>query len=272
MDKDDPVTSSGSARPLSHHDQLALLRNALDADGLVVCGQPIVDLATGDTVAHELTLRLPARDGNLISSDGLHSLAERFGLVAELDDLLIRRAAGLAAGGDAVALDIHAGSIADPGLACRTEQALADAGALPGLMTFELSERGLTTNAPAASAFIHRMHQLGCRITADAFGLGSAGFNYLKRLRLDHLKIDTYFVEGLQTAPSDDQFVRAFVHLAQGLRIRTAADGVVDATTRGVLADAGIDQAQGPLFGGSAPLPAGGLAMPRPVRGACPAL
>lgn len=98
-------------------------------------------VATGDPIKHELTLRLSAHDEILIPSSGFHPVAERYGLMAELDDLLIRCAAALAAVGHAVAVDIHAGSVSDPDLARRTEHALADAKAAPELITFELSER-----------------------------------------------------------------------------------------------------------------------------------
>lgn len=266
MDRSDPLESVAPGQRLLHHGLLKLLRGALDADGFVVCAQPIVNLATGYAVKHELSLSLPARDGSLISSHAFLPLAERFGLIPELDDALIRGGATVAAGGDAVALDIQPGSIADPDLAGRTEQVLADAGAPPGLVTFELSERSLTTNVRAGSAFLHRMHELGCRITGDAFGLGSAGFEYLERLPIDRLKIDACFVESLQSTPFDDQFVRAFAQLARGRGIAAAADGVLDAATCDVLTDAGIDQAQGPLFGEPAPLNVGWRTSPLAER------
>lgn len=256
----DCVKPSAPSHEVPHHELLALLRAAIDGDGFVVHGEPIVELATGNAIKHELTLHLPARDGSLIPSSGFHPVAERFGLMAELDDLVIRRAAALAAAGDAVAVDVHAGSISDPDLARRTEQALVDARAAPALITFELSERSLTANAPAATAFVQRMHALGCSITGDEFGTGSAGFGYLKRLPLDCLKIDACFIEGMQSTPSDEQFVRAFVHLTGGLALTPAADGVLDDRTRAILQDAGIEEAQGRFFGGPAALVDGRLA------------
>lgn len=251
---------SGSRHEIPHHELLGLLRGAINDNGFVVYGEPVVALATGDPIKHELTLHLPAHGEILIPASGFHPVAERFGLMAELDDLLIRRAAALAAQGDAVAVDIHAGAVSDPDLARRTEQALADAKAAPELITFELSEGSLTSNAPAASAFAERMHALGCSITGDEFGTGSAGFGYLKRLPLDCLKIDACFIEGMQSKPSDEQFVHAFVQLARSLGLTAAAEGVLDDRTRAVLQDAGIVEAQGAFFGGPATLVEGRLA------------
>lgn len=249
-----------------HHELLALLRDAINGDWYVLYAQPVVDLATGDVVKHEVTLLLRAPGCDLIPSSELLPVANRFGLTGELDDVLIRSAAAEAHDGHAVALDVQAASVSDPDLARRTELALAQAGADPGLITFELSEECLTANVPAASAFLARMHDLGCHITGDQFGTGSAGFGYLKQLPLDCLKIDACFVEDLQWTPSDEQFVRAFVQLAQGLGLTAAADGVVDDATSAVLEDAGVEQAQGPLFGDSVAVPEDGIVSPQPVR------
>lgn len=254
---------------LSPHELLVLLREAIDGDRFVLCAEPIVALASGDPIKHELTLLLPGPDGQLIASGEFHPVAHRFGLTTELDDLLIRSAAAVAHTGDAVVVDIHPGSLSDPDLARRTEQALADGDAAPGLVTFELSQESLTTDAPAAAAFARRMHDLGAAITANRFGTGSAGFGHLKRLPLDCLKIDPCFIAGLESTPSDEQFVRAFVQLARSLGLATAADGVLDEATRAVLEDAGVDQAQGALFGDPVMLIAGQLAgRLSPVRAA----
>lgn len=54
--------------------------------------------------------------------------------------------------------------------------------------------------------------------------------------------------------------MRAFVHLADGLGVATAADGVRDAQTQRILEDAGVGQAQGPYVG--AAVPVAGVALP----------
>jgi len=254
------MTDHNAQPAVLQYELLRLLGDALDNDGFAVHAQPIVDLASGEPHAHELTLHLSSPDGLLISSATFHPVAERFGLMTQLDDLLIRRAAMLAGEGHPVAVDVHSASLADPDLAQRAEQALVDNQADPGLVTFEVTEHELTTNAPAASAFVRRIHDAGCNITVDHFGTGAKGFGYLKQLPLDFLKIDASFIEHLQSTPSDEQFVHAFVHLAHGLRMSTGADGVLDVATRTLLEDADVDQAQGALFGEPVALPAEGLA------------
>ncbi len=254
------MTDFRNGREPVQRELLGLLRAAADRDLFVVFAEPVAGLADSEPRKHELTLRLPAGDGRLISPAAFHPVAGRFGLMPELDDLLIRRAVALAGHGHAVAVDVHGASLGDPDFARRTEEAMADGHADPALLTFELSEEALISNGPVASAFAQRMHELGVAITGDHFGTCSAGFGHLKRLPLDALKIDASFVTELRSTPSDEQFVRAFVHLARGLRVATAADGVVDEATRLLLADAGVDEGQGTRFGPPAALPADGRA------------
>lgn len=242
------------------HALLRLLRTAIDADSFVVAAEPIVELSSGEPSKHGLMLRLPSGDGQFIASSNVESIAERFGLTTQLDDLLIGHAVRLAARGPAVALHVHAASLADPDLARRTEQAVVDGQIDPALVTFELAEQALAASTAAASAFVVRMHELGCSVTADHFGLGSAGFGHLKRIPIGCLKIDASFITDLRSTPSDEQFVRAFVQLAEGLGIGSAADGVRDGATQDILADAGVGHGQGPHFGAPEAVGPGGLA------------
>jgi diguanylate cyclase (GGDEF)-like protein len=204
---------------------------------LVVLAQPIVDLATGAPRKHELTLRLPVGGRPVMPA------------AVEIDDLLVRRAIGLAHQGHPVAIDVCSTSLDDPDFALRVQQAVVEAKIDPTLLTFELTEASLTTNTDAASAFVHGVHGLGCAVTLDHCGKSCAGLGYLKRLPVDCLKIDAAFIAGLDPASADGHLVRALVYLARGLGITVAADGVADPATPALLEDLGVDQAQGPLFG-----------------------
>ncbi len=76
---------------------LGRIRDAIDDDRLVLYGQPIVDLLTGETVQHELLLRMRGEDGLIIAPDEFLPIAERYGLISEIDRWVIRQAVELAA-------------------------------------------------------------------------------------------------------------------------------------------------------------------------------
>ena len=75
------------------------IRQALDEDRFVLHGQPIVELATGTIVQHELLLRMRDDDGQLIPPLAFLPTAERCGLIYEIDQWVITQAIRIAADG-----------------------------------------------------------------------------------------------------------------------------------------------------------------------------
>ena len=78
---------------------LGRIRDAIDDDRLVLYSQPIVDLLTGETVQHELLLRMRGEDGTIMPPGEFLPVAERYGLISEIDRWVIRQAVDLAARG-----------------------------------------------------------------------------------------------------------------------------------------------------------------------------
>jgi EAL domain-containing protein (putative c-di-GMP-specific phosphodiesterase class I) len=77
----------------------------------------------------------------------------------------------------------------------------------------------------------------------------------LRRLPLDHLKIDHSFIDGLGVEPGDTQIVRVVLSLAAELGLGPVAEGVETEAQRRELVRLGCDIAQGYLF--SPPVPIG---------------
>jgi PAS domain S-box-containing protein len=125
------------------------IRAALDEDRFVLHAQPIVDMTTGETVQHELLIRMLGEDGAVIPPGAFLPVAEEHGLIGEIDRWVIRRAIALAGQGHAVELNISAQSLGDPGLAAVVARELEVAGADPGLLVFELTETSLLSDEKA---------------------------------------------------------------------------------------------------------------------------
>src|SRR3954469_11457533 len=74
------------------------IEDALDRDLFVLHGQRIVDVSTGETMRHELFLRMLYRR-RLIPAGEFVVAAEEFGSIAEIDRWVARRAIEVAADG-----------------------------------------------------------------------------------------------------------------------------------------------------------------------------
>jgi diguanylate cyclase (GGDEF)-like protein/PAS domain S-box-containing protein len=225
------------------------IRHALANDQFELHAQPIVELATGNVVQHELLLRMRDDGNKLIPPLAFLPTAERCGLIAEIDRWVITEAAKFAGRGAAVGVNLSAASAGDPRVLQLIERQLRQHVAEPGNLVFEITETAVMQDMDRATQFAERLVALGCRFSLDDFGTGFASFTYLKRLPVQYLKIDIEFVRDVARSQRDMFVVRAIVALANDFGQQTIAEGVENRYTADVLRDLGVTYAQGYLFG-----------------------
>jgi len=100
-------------------------------------------------------------------------------------------------------------------------------------------------NIDATAAFIDQLRPLGARFALDDFGTGFSSFYYLKRFKVDYLKIHRSFTQDLHDNAESRVFVKAVNGLARDLKRQVVAKGVENAETLKLLKDAGTLYAQG---------------------------
>jgi PAS domain S-box-containing protein len=229
------------------------IRDALDEDRLVLHSQPIVPLAGGQQ-SQELLLRMVGSGGDLVPPGSFLPVAEKYGLIGEIDRWVIRQAVGLAATGQRVEANLSAQSFCNLDLLPLIEQELRNAHADPSHVVFEITETALIQNPEAGEAFARGLSEIGCPLALDDFGTGFGTFTHLKKLPISYLKIDIEFVRDLTTNRANQHLVKAIVGLAQDFGYETIAEGVEDAETLVLLKDYGVDYAQGFHLGRPAPI------------------
>lgn len=236
------------------------MRDALERDSFVLYQQPVVDLVTGLPKSHELLLRMRGDDGALIPPATFLPIAERSGLIAEIDRWVTRRAIKVITEQEAMgrklrlAVNLSGASVSDPALLELIEHDLASMAPPPGSLVFEVTETAAIVNLDCARAFAATLAELGYELALDDFGAGFGSFYYLKRLPFDYLKIDGDFIRQLTTSHQDQLVVRAIVEIAKGLGKRTVAEFVGDEETMELLRQLGVDDGQGFYIGRPAPL------------------
>lgn len=222
------------------------IEDALANDNLVLHGQPIIDIESGEIVQHELLLRMEreTKRRRLIMPREFMPPAEKFGLVDQIDMWVTRHALVLARD-LSVTVNLSGPTISRTDLIDTIEQVVRDSDVDPRNLMFEITETAVIENLEAASDLVNRLHRLGCRFALDDFGTGYGSFAYLKRLEVDCLKIDIEFVRDMIHNEADRKVVKSIVATAEQFDIATIAEGVEDADTLELLRSYGIDYAQG---------------------------
>lgn len=250
----DPLSvARGLCSPAGLHRRpwLARLRRALAADLFVLHYQPIVSLPDGSVSHYEALVRLCDEPGGaLVAPARFLPAAERYGLIRDIDRMVLDKVAALL-GGDRrehrirVAVNLSAVSVTDAGMLSYIARRLQLHGARPSQLVIEVTETASISDMERAKAFCAGVQALGCAVALDDFGAGFGSFHYLKHLPFRYLKIDGDFIRGLPDSPNDQLVVKALVGVVRGMGRRTIAEFVADEPTLRLLGDFGVDYAQG---------------------------
>jgi len=221
------------------------VEEAILEDRFVLYAQPILDLRSRQTVQHELLLRMREPDGRIVAPGEFLPVAEQYALIGEIDWWVIKRATQLAGEGCPVQLNVSARSVCDPDVLEHIERSIQQCRVAPALLVFEITETAIVVDEHAARTFAERVQALGCKVALDDFGTGYGSLTYLKQIPVDYLKIDIEFVRDLARNSASRHVVQALVALAKDFGVQTVGEGVEDAETLELLAQLGVDYAQG---------------------------
>ncbi len=269
-----PETASG-ASGLNAARLAADLVDAMEDSRLKLYGQEIhrLGLPWEDNRHVEVLARLEARNGMMIPPGDFMPVAERFGLAARLDRWIIRAALSrhgeaMRSGAISLGFNLSAQTLSDPQLWGFVDQAIADSGAPPSAVGFEITETAAVTNFDAAAEFVHKARERHCRVSLDDFGAGMSSFQYLRRFPVDAIKIDGSFIEHIADSRFDREIVAAIAGIAQSMGAAVVAEKVEEKSALEILQGMGIAYGQGFFLHRPEPLEAivaraaGGLRLP----------
>lgn len=236
------------------------LRAALENDGFELQYQPLLHIKSGDVSHYEALLRLRTEDG-LISPQAFLPAAIRFGLMADIDRWVLKRAIralaefGAEMPGLRLSINLSGYAFEDEGLGAYVRSLLAEHRVAGDCVVLEITEQLAVRFAGNTDKQMALLRDLGCRLAIDDFGTGYSSFSYLKRLPVDYLKIDGSFIKGLLRDRVDQAMVKMVGQVAKAAGMQTVAEYVHSAAALSLLAKYGIDYAQGFFIGRPAARP-----------------
>ncbi|TAN49521.1 MAG: EAL domain-containing protein [Methylococcaceae bacterium] len=219
--------------------------------------QPVLSIPDHTVRHYEVLLRLRLDDGSLAPPSQFLEIAERGGLISELDRWVVRKALqrleALPDTSLSFAVNLSGASIGSTKLLDDLRGFFAGSSLQPGRVIFEITETAAVADLTEARQFVNEVRGFGCLFALDDFGSGFASFFYLKQFPVDYVKIDGSFIRNLPANLDDQIFVRAMVEIARAYGKKTVAEFVEDQATLNLLRDYGVDYGQGYYIGKPAP-------------------
>ncbi len=238
------------------------IKTALREDRFHLLFQPIQCMGPKTCDFYEVLLRLPGPDGQLVTPGAFLPVAQRFGLLVDVDRWVVanalRRLGEIRQAGREIAFSINlSGQMLDDPDLYDVIRAGIQTNRLPaGSVVFEITEQTAVRQIDKASQLITQLSELGCLFALDDFGKGFSSFAHLKHLPVHFIKIDGSFVENMLANPVDQAMVESIIQIARVLGKKTIAEFVQSQETVATLEKAGVDFVQGYHIGRPGELPA----------------
>ncbi|MES3008668.1 MAG: EAL domain-containing protein [Pseudomonadota bacterium] len=236
------------------------LRQAVSGHQLRLLYQPQYETVSGRLIGAEALVRWQHPTRGLVSPSEFIPVAEESGLILEIGSWVMRTAVCQVAQWQKqglpvvpVAVNLSVVQFRQKSLYDDVVETLRVCDLAPELLELEITEGIAMDNSELTLTLLQKLHDLGISLAIDDFGIGYSSLNYLKRFRIDKLKIDQSFVRDLGKDPEDEAIVSAIIGMANGLGFKTLAEGVETLEQRTFLRDHGCDEVQGYLF--SKPVP-----------------
>jgi diguanylate cyclase (GGDEF)-like protein/PAS domain S-box-containing protein len=236
------------------------LRHALAHREFVVHYQPQIEATSGRITGAEALIRWNHAERGLVYPAEFIDVAEETGHIIPIGEWVLRVAceqnkawqdAGLQP--ITVAVNLAARQFQQTNLVDTISRTLQETGLDPSQLELEITESTTIRDPDFAATVLRQLREMGVRVSIDDFGTGYSSLNYLKRFRIDRLKIDRSFVSDLITNPHDAAIATAMIAMAHSLGLTVVAEGVETDAQLDFLLRQGCDYFQGYLPGKPVP-------------------
>ena len=245
----------------SQHESIERIRQALTNGEFILHYQPKVNLRTGEVIGCEALIRWQHPQDGLRSPALFLPIIENHPLSIELGEWVIANALAQMARWQVqglnlpVSVNVGARQLQQSNFVFRLQEILAAHPTVrPSSLEIEILETSALEDLARVSQVIEDCRELGVSFAMDDFGTGYSSLTYLRRLRVNLLKIDQSFVSGMLNDVDDLAILQGIIGLARSFRREVIAEGVETVAHGTLLLQLGCEQAQG--YGIAKPMPA----------------
>ncbi len=233
----------------------AMINDALQKGEFVAYYQAKVDLSSGEIIGAEALCRWRNGDNGFIAPSTFIPIAEETGQIVHIGEVILRSACTFAVECNqrsgkqfVVAVNISARQLMYGNFLATLLQSLQETSCRPEWISLEITESLLLTDSGMVIDTLNSISALGIEIAIDDFGTGYSALSYLCRFPISCLKIDQSFVRNMLEDPQQEVLIRTIIKMAQGLGMKTVAEGVETKAIARRLRQMGCELGQGYLW------------------------
>lgn len=233
---------------------LNVLQRGLKDRSFKLYYQPQVKIDNLKVIGAEALIRLPSEDWMSIGGGELVELAERNGMIHQLDMLVFEMLfEQIKKWVDKnieirVAVNMSIKSFKNHSLLDYLIETLEDNPEWGRRLKIEITETASLDNIKELTSFMKQIAPKGVLFSIDDFGTRYSSMEYMQRLPVHEVKIDKSFILSALNDLTSEKIVRSVIQLAHGLELSVTAEGVESEEMLKLLQSWHCDQAQGFYF------------------------
>lgn len=235
------------------------IRNALEQDSIFFYLQPQYDI-DHRLRGFEALARMKDSEGNMVSPGEFIPVAEKIGLIDQVDLSVFRKSAMLlgkrireSSADITLSINISVRHLMKNNFMDEIREILEKSSLPPKNLEIEITESIMIDSIDKALEVIGEIKKLGIKIAIDDFGTGYSSLSYLNKFPADLLKVDKSFIDEMNSSESSRQYVATIISIGHIMNLDVISEGVEKPDQLETLKEIGCDFIQGYIWG--KPLP-----------------
>lgn len=248
-------------------DWLSNINYALEHANFILYAQIIKPIQVSSSPlkpSYEIFVRMNL-NGQIIAPGAFLPAAERYNQIIDIDRYVVSNALSMindvdfTNNIDHISINLSALSLSNKDFLAFLVSKISES-CCPEVICFEITETAVINNFNNVIKSIKKLRSMGVRFSLDDFGSGLSSYAYLKQLDIDYLKIDGYFVKGIENDLIDRAMVKSMLDVGSVMGKKIIAEFVENdeiLKILKILKGIGVDYAQG--YGIGKPIPLLGI-------------
>lgn len=233
-----------------------LLRNADYDQQFSINYQPQFDIHSKNLIGMEALMRWEHPIYGYISPAEFIPIAEEIGLIIEISNWVFKKVFQQIYQWNTnyhqnltVGINVSPLSLDYVDFLPSLDQWLIDYNVNPEWIDLEITEHSAMNFSILMDELFTTLSNRGFHVSIDDFGTGYSSLSYLKQFNVDRLKIAKELIDHIVTDPNERLIVNAIIKMAEGLGLKTIAEGVETFEQLTILSSLHCHEIQGYVLG-----------------------